>query len=181
MRARKFEMSRFVCIFSVLLTCIFLPTLSSAWAKADFYAPAQGTPIVMVRGAITATNSADGLVLDLDQLKSLPQHSFTTSTPWTEAKATFQGVLLKDFIAAVGATGTTVTITALDDYTNSIPITDAKDDGPMLAFLKDGELISIRDKGPLWLIYPFDDNAEYQTEETYAHSVWQIARIEFGN
>ena len=181
MFVRKFEMSRFVSIFAVLLACLFVATLSAARAQAVAFAPYQGTPIVTVSGTITGTNSADGLVLDLDQLKALPQHSFATSTPWTQAKATFQGVLLKDFIAAVGASGTLVTITALDDYSNSIPITDAKDDGPMLAFLMDGEPISVRDKGPLWLLYPFDDNAEYQTEETYAQSVWQIAWIKFGN
>ena len=50
----------------------------------------------------------------------------------------------------------------------------------MLAYLMDGKTMSVREKGPLWLIYPFDDNADYRSEETYAHSIWQIARIDFG-
>ncbi len=174
-------MYRFFSLIVLLLSCLSVPTLSPAYAQPVAFAPPLGIPIVTVSGAITATNAADGLVLDLDQLRTLPQHRFTTSTPWTEAKVTFQGVLLKDLIAAVGASGTTVTLMALDDYTNSIPITDAKDDGPMLAFLMDDKTISVRDKGPLWLIYPFDDNAAYRSEETYAQSVWQIKRINFGN
>ncbi len=157
-----------------------LPLLSSL-AHADTFAPPKGEAIVTIKGAITASNTPDGLVLDLDQLKALPQHSFTTSTTWTEGKSTFQGVLLKDLIAAVGAYGTNVTITALDDYANTMPTTDAKEDGPMLAYLMDGKTMSVREKGPLWLIYPFDDNAEYRNEEVYAHSIWQIARIEFAN
>lgn len=164
----------------LLFFCLAVSTVSSGLAHADTFAPPKGEAIVTVRGLITATNSPDGLILDLDQLKSLPQHSFTTSTPWNEGKSLFQGVLLKDLIAAVGGYGTTITITALDDYTNSVAITDAKDDGPMLAYLIDGKTMSVREKGPLWLIYPFDDNADYRSEETYAHSIWQIARIDFG-
>jgi len=160
----------------LLFMCLGVSTL----AQADINAPPKGEVIVTIKGAITAKNSPDGLLLDLDQLKALPQHSFTTSTTWTDGKATYQGVLLKDLIAAIGAYGTTITITALDDYANSLPITDAKDDGPMLAYLVDGKTMSVRDKGPLWLIYPFDDNADYRNEEVYAHSIWQIARIEFG-
>lgn len=165
---------KFIRLF---LWCV-LPLISSL-AHAETFAPPQGEVIVTVQGAITAKNAPEGLVLDLNQLKSLPQHSFTTSTIWTEGKPTFQGILLKDLMEAVGAYGTSVTITALDDYANTLPITDAKDDGPLLAYLMDGKTMSVREKGPLWLIYPFDQNADYRNEEVYAHSIWQIARIEF--
>jgi hypothetical protein len=160
----------------LLFICLGVSTL----AHADINSPPKGDVIVTIKGDITAKNSPDGLLLDLDHLKALPQHSFTTSTTWTDGRSTYQGVLLKDLIAAVGAYGTTITITALDDYANSMPMTDAKDDGPILAYLVNGKTMSIRDKGPLWLMYPFDDNPDYRNEEVYAHSIWQIAKIEFG-
>ena len=38
--------------------------------------------------------------------------------------------------------------------------------------------MSLRDKGPLWIVYPFDSNPSYSTEVTYARSIWQLDRIE---
>ena len=172
-------MFRFINIAFLLLAGLFISTLALSFAQADTFAPPKGDAILTVTGAITATNSADGLVLDLAQLEALPQHSFTTSTTWTEGTSTFQGVLLKDLIAAVGATGVTVNMTALNDYVISMPTADAKDDGPLLAYLMDGKTMSVRDKGPLWVVYPYDDNADYRTEESYSRSIWQLARVEF--
>ena len=36
----------------------------------------------------------------------------------------------------------------------------------------------MRDKGPLWIIYPYDQNTDYQTEVIYSRSIWQLDRIE---
>ena len=41
-----------------------------------------------------------------------------------------------------------------------------------------GEIMSLRDKGPLWVIYPYDQNAAYRSEVTYSRSIWQLDRIE---
>ena len=172
-------MVRFFSIVAFLIACIFIPTVSPSVAVADTFAPPKGDVMLTVTGPITTSNTPDGLALDLAQLEALPQHSFTTSTTWTEGTATFQGVLLKDLMAVIGASGTSVNMTALNDYVISMPTADAKDDGPMLAYLMNGKPMSVRDKGPVWLIYPYDDNAEYRTEESYSRSIWQLARVEF--
>ena len=87
--------------------------------------------------------------------------------------------MLKDFIAAVGATGTTINLTALNHYQITMPFADVKDDGPLLAYLMDGKPMSVHEKGPVWLVFPSDANADYRTEQTYARSIWQLDRIEF--
>jgi hypothetical protein len=38
--------------------------------------------------------------------------------------------------------------------------------------------MSMRNKGPLWLVYPYDSNVALQTEAVYARSIWQLVRIE---
>lgn len=38
--------------------------------------------------------------------------------------------------------------------------------------------MSVRDKGPLWVIYPYDSDPALQSEVTYARSIWQLVRIE---
>ncbi len=172
-------MFRFINIAFLLLAGLFISTLAHSFAQADTFAPPKGDVILTVTGAITATNSADGLVLDLAQLEALPQHSFTTSTTWTEGKTTFQGVLLKDLIAAIGAKGKTIDMTALNDYVIEMPFADVKDDGPLLAYLMDGKTMPLRDKGPIWMVFPYDQNPDYRTEETYSRSIWQLLRIDF--
>jgi len=36
----------------------------------------------------------------------------------------------------------------------------------------------VREKGPLWIIYPFDATNAYRTESHYARSIWQLERID---
>lgn len=78
----------------------------------------------------------------------------------------------------MGASGDTIRAVALNDYAVSIPTADAVEGGPIVAYARNGEEMSIRDKGPLWIIYPFDDNETYKTEEYYSRSIWQLDRIE---
>jgi len=162
-----------------LAACCMVALTASAAVADDFAAP-SGAVILTVSGMFTATNAEGTLMLDQAQLAALPQISFATATPWTEGTPRFQGVLVKDLIAAIGATGGTITLTALNDYQITMPVADVADDGPLLAYLLDGKPMSLRDKGPVWLVFPYDANADYRTEQTYARSIWQLDRIEFG-
>lgn len=157
-----------------------LVALTAGTALADDFAAPSGEVILTVSGMITATNAEGTLLLDQAHLAALPQNSFDTATPWTEGTPRFQGVLVKDLIAAIGATGGTITLTALNDYQITMPVADVADDGPLLAYLQDDKPMSLRDKGPVWLVFPYDTNADYRTEQTYARSIWQLDRIEFG-
>lgn len=153
----------------------------SGMARADDFATPTGEVLLTVTGNIATTNAPDGLQLDQAQLAALPQTSFTTSTTWTSGTPTFTGVLLKDLIAAVGATGSTITLEAANDYSISMPIADVQSDAPLLAFLMDGETMSLRDKGPVWMVYPYDADAKYRTEGTYSRSIWQLTEIDFAD
>lgn len=164
-----------------IITAVFVAAfavLPVAPLSAQTLPAATDEVILTVSGDITNTNADGALALDAALLASLPQHEFTTSTIWTEGTATYSGVLLRDLLAAAGATGATVKLTALNDYQITMPAADAAEDGPLLAVLVDGKPMSVRDKGPVWLVYPYDDNAAYRTEQTYARSIWQLNRIE---
>ena len=77
----------------------------------------------------------------------------------------------------VGAQGSELKATALNDYAANLPFTDAADHGVMLAMKVDGQIISVREKGPLWVIYPFDSDPNLAVEQFYARSVWQLKSI----
>jgi hypothetical protein len=38
--------------------------------------------------------------------------------------------------------------------------------------------MSLRDKGPLWIIYPYDSKSDFRTEVVYSRSIWQRDRLE---
>jgi hypothetical protein len=162
--------------------CAGVVALVAAFAAQATHSETKPAPtgeiILTVSGAIGTTNGDGVLALDAALFATLPQHSFTTGTIWTEGTATYTGVLLRDLLAAAGTTGETVNLKALNDYQISMPAADALEDGPLLANLSDGKPMSLREKGPVWLIFPYDDVAGYRTEQSYARSIWQLNRIE---
>ena len=138
----------------------------------------QERVILTIAGAIARTNAAGEARFDRPMLDSLPQHEFATSTVWTEGVSVYSGVLLRDLLAAVGAEGTALTAHAIDGYSATIPLDSLADDGPLVASLRDGAAMSVRQRGPLWIVFPFDDNPSYRNDTTYNRSIWQLNRIE---
>jgi hypothetical protein len=137
-----------------------------------------GKVILTVTGEIARTNATGKASFDLSLLDALPQHGFVTSTIWTSGQTTYSGVLLVDLLAAVGAQGATVVGNALNDYRIRIPVAEITEEAPLLAYRADGVPMSVREKGPIWLIYPFDSDEQYRTEQNYSRSIWQLNRIE---
>lgn len=167
----------FAKIAAVLGMGILLCTTSVVVNAADLEEP-KGEVILTVSGAIANTNSDGKAAFDLDMLKALPVTTFKTKTTWTEGEKTFTGVSMQALLAAVGSTGTVAKSIALNDYAVDVPTSDAVVDGPIIAYLMDEQPMPVRDKGPLWIVYPFDAKSEYRTEATYSKSIWQLSRIE---
>lgn len=147
-------------------------------ALADMLPAPQGEVVLTVSGDIALSNSPDGAALDIPALEAMEPVEFETSTIWTDGPQTFRGVPLATLLERLGAKGQVIAASALNDYTVEIPLEDAVPDGPIIAFEQNGKQLSVRDKGPLWIVYPYDDRTEYQSEVVYARSIWQLARIE---
>jgi hypothetical protein len=150
----------------------------TAGAEAEALAVPEGKVILSVSGSIGRTNADGTAQLDRAMLEALPRTEFATSTVWTEGVSTYSGVLLRDLLDMLGADGTRIVASAIDGYQVVIPIAELKEDGPILAFLRDGQPMPVRERGPLWLIYPFDDNPAFRNETTYARSIWQLTLID---
>lgn len=127
---------------------------------------------------LPAASDTQPMVFDIAAMQAMPQTEFETKTIWTEGVQTFTGVALRDFLEATDATADTIRIVALNDYAIEVPVSDAVSDGPIIAYRMNGALMSVRDKGPFWLVYPFDAKAEYRSETIYSRSIWQINRME---
>lgn len=143
----------------------------------DLPAP-TGEIVLTMTGKIGVTNQADTAVFDIAMLKAIGEVTFKTSTPWTEGEQSFTGVPLDALLQSVGVTEGTLTARAINDYAVEIPVSDAVVDGPILAYLLNGEPMSVREKGPLWVVYPYDSKDDYQAEVIYSRSIWQLNSID---
>jgi hypothetical protein len=146
----------------------------SVFAAADPLPKAQGEILLTIDGAVTVTNGDGMAAFDLSMLKALPARQFVTTTPWTQGLHTFTGVPLGALMARVGAQGTKVTATALNDYSAEVPIADGERHEAMVAYLFDGQPMLPSDQGPLWIVYPFSNREETRTETFYIRSVWNL-------
>jgi hypothetical protein len=77
----------------------------------------------------------------------------------------------------IGASGERAVFVALNDYSSEIPIEDFAKYNVILALKRNGEYMPVRDKGPLFVIYPFDSKPELKNQTFYGRSVWQVAKI----
>ena len=118
------------------------------------------------------------IMLTLEELDAMPQVSFTTSTIWTDGDVAFSGVPLKALLADVAGDGSAVEMVALNDYKVAMPLSQLEEDAPIVATRMNGETMSVRDKGPYWVVFPYDAGAKYQTETAYSYSIWQLNRLE---
>jgi hypothetical protein len=148
--------------------------VAPAWALD---APA-GKVVLSLTGRVSKPNAGDRADFDMEQLAALPQVSFTTQTPWFKEPTKFTGPLLRDVLAAAGATGTTLTAVALNDYKVAIPLEDATKHRLLLARLLNDKPMSVREKGPLFIVYPFDENTELRSERYYNRSAWQLRTLQ---
>lgn len=158
-----------------LLACA---VLLAGPARAEDLPTPTGEVLLTVTGAISETNQGDAAVFDLEMLKAVGEVTFSTATPWTQGNQEFTGVPLEALLQVVGATGGTLTSKAINDYAVDIPASDAVTNGPIIAYLLNGDPMSVREKGPLWIIYPFDSKDEYRAEVYYSRSIWQLTSID---
>ena len=164
-------------ILRPLLGAVVLSLAAFGGAPADALERPQGEILLTVSGAIGVTNAGDAAVFDLAMLEALEQVSFATTTIWTDGVQEFTGVSLRVLMDALQIEGATLKATAINDYTVEIPASDAIQGGPIIAYYRNGQPMSIRDKGPLWVVYPYDQNPDYKSETIYARSIWQLDRM----
>ncbi|MFM1907981.1 MAG: hypothetical protein RLZZ591_1658 [Pseudomonadota bacterium] len=165
---------------NILVMAWFTLLVTNCWSQqaAGSALPApSGRVILTISGAISNVNAAGAAQFDAIMIEALPRHSIKTNTPWYKQSMTFTGPRLSDVLAAVGATGTVLEIKALNDYKVDVPLNDALQYQPILARQMDGKVLSIRDKGPLFLVYPFDARQELKNDIYYGRSIWQISSI----
>lgn len=138
---------------------------------------ADARAFLTVSGNVTAANADGSVSFDRESLEALGMVTIDTATPWHKGVVRFEGVPLHKLMQTVGAKGEKVAVVALNDYSSEIPIEDFEKHNVILALKRDGEYMPVRDKGPLFVIYPYDEKPELRNQKFYSRSVWQVSRI----
>ena len=163
---------RSLAAFSAM--CVLFSSTASAEGPAGTLATPAEQVILTVSGQIATTNVDGQARFDRAMLEGVGMTEITTQTPWTDGHPVFRGVLARDLLTAVGAEGRTITAVALNDYEYTIPAAEFEQYPIMLAMEMNGEVMTPRDLGPIWIVYPRDDYPELDTQETDHRMVWQV-------
>ncbi|MCE8017521.1 molybdopterin-dependent oxidoreductase [Halomonas sp. MCCC 1A17488] len=162
---------------AVLTVSLFLLSSVALPLMAEPLPPPQGDVLLRVVGDIEHPNVGEELHLDRAMLKSLPQGVIETSTPWTEGVGRFEGPLLRALLEAAGTRSDHVRIRALNEYESEVPVADFHAYDVILALERDGEPIAVRDLGPMFVLYPFDEHPELLNETIRHRSVWHVGSV----
>jgi hypothetical protein len=137
----------------------------------------EGKVILTLSGRIANTNKDGVAQFDMAMIEKLGTQSFETTTPWYDGKVKFEGVPMARLMAHVGASGASITVKALNDYATDIPMDDFTRYPVILASKRDGNYMPVRDKGPLFIVYPYDSDPDLKHQRFYSRSAWQVAQI----
>ena len=157
-----------------LLILLFLGVMSVTAYAAE---KPKGRVLLTISGAINATDSVQEYKFDLAMLSRLPQYTVTTHNPWTKGRHTYQGFSALDMFPNLSNSKTIFQVTALNEYMTEIPLSDFSENGAIFATHIDGKPMSVRNLGPIMVIYPFDNREDLKSEMFYGRSIWQVDRI----
>ena len=162
---------------NLILSLIFFASIVFGGNNASALDSPSGQVILNVSGKITVFNAGNSAEFDLAMLERMKKTGFSTTTPWFDGVTTFEGVLLRDLMEILGANGSIVVAIAANDYRANIPVSDFEDFDVILAYKKNGKYMTLRDNGPLFIVYPFDESPELNRQKYFGRSVWQLGQI----
>ncbi|MDA7426693.1 molybdopterin-dependent oxidoreductase [Thalassococcus lentus] len=159
-----------------LSAAVFLPVALSAESVAPLEKPA-GPVVLRFSGELSNTNVGEEAHFDIAMLESLGAITLRTTTIWTDGEQVFRGTPLAEIVRVLGISDGVLRAQAINDYAVEIPLEDASEGSALIAFERNGKPMSVRDKGPLWLVYPYDVDEQFRSEVYYSRSIWQLDRM----
>ena len=137
----------------------------------------EGRVVLTVSGNIDVTNDGDVARFDIDMLRALDWREITTFTAFTNGPQQFAGPTLSSLLDALGVEEGTLRARAVNDYSVEIPVAHAAAHDVLIAAEHGGKPMRVRDKGPLWIVYP-QSEAKAQDNTFNTEMIWQLTEIE---
>ncbi len=151
--------------------CALIMLSAAFTVQAQTNAPTG--PVILT---VTGPDGAEAM-FDLEMIDALDQTVTVVETPWYDGTQEFSGPLISELMAHLDVSGSELSIVAANDYAAAMPWSDIENYPVILATRHNGNTMSLRDKGPLFVIYPFDTYPELRNEVVFSRSVWQVKAI----
>ena len=157
----------------------YVEITSASIAASDALPIPSGDVAMTVGGAVSKITEGSVVELDLATIEQMGLIRYVVHDPWLDQDLEFTGVLLSAFVDAVGASpdATTLTFQAIDDYEVEITISDIRRWPIMLATRTNGEPMTLEDKGPTRVVFPYDQFPEIDQLVYKNLWIWQISAI----
>jgi hypothetical protein len=169
----------------LVLCLIFVASLTGGRVDAqDGPLPTPtGAVLLTISGNIARTNGVDQTGrpvarFDRAMLEALAPKTVTTATLWHEGVSRFEGPSSAALMAAVKGTGKAARAIALNEYVVDLPMEDFVGDKFVLAMKVNGKELTIRDRGPIFVIYDYDRTPKNSLNVVQNRSIWQLIRLE---
>lgn len=126
--------------------------------------------------------SADGaktVEITAEAIEKAGSVTFKTTLPGTDGEELHEvrGPLMQSLLDQAGFASAEYVAVALDNYEIDVPAEDFATLGAIAAVEVDGKPLTVRDKGPTWIVYPRSDNAALTDPIYESRSVWQLKEL----
>lgn len=132
--------------------------------------------VLIVETAPSTSCGSKELVFSEKQLQELPQHTFKTRHTWAAEAQEFTGPLLADVLKLICPSAQNLYLRSLDQYSVMVNFKKILNYQAILALKINGKTLSIREKGPLWLMIDTDGH-KVPTRSLDNLFVWQLYYI----
>lgn len=155
-----------------------LLSLPPAAAQSAVAAAPSTTAAPKARALLTFQRAgAEDRAITRADLEAMPRHVIETGTPWQDGRSRFEGVKMSDFFRRMGLDKGSVMVAGIDGYVAEFPVEEGDRFDVILADRKDGKALSVREQGPLFIIYNFDAEKGRIGEAQNTRSVWQVVSM----
>ncbi|MGO5000630.1 molybdopterin-binding protein [Oceanisphaera sp. W20_SRM_FM3] len=145
------------------------------------FAQAGSDPVILsVYGAIELDEGEyQRLDFTLSELQALPQAQIITAHPWSAQAQHYKGVDLTALLKLLFANRqiNSLNLEGLNGFSMALEWSKISDFSPILAWQENEKLMSRRNKGPLWLMLPYDQAPKMQQANFLHYMVWQLRTI----
>lgn len=135
-------------------------------------------PLLVVRNPVLGAERGE-IRFTRGDLEAMDWHEVQTTNQFIDGKVNFRGPRLTDAISLIGHAGAAkVRLLSAGGNFTEVEISELARYGAILALEMDGRALTLRDFGPIWVMYPIDDHPELRDSRFNNRLVWQLQVIE---
>lgn len=134
--------------------------------------------LIFASPKLVIASGTDIVVFDREELEAFPQTTIVTQSPFFDGEVRFTGPTVKRIIDSFELSGNTqIKLHALNDYSVTASVKEILSLDAIIATRQDSKIMSVRNRGPFWVMLPLSNRPELDHENYHRFMIWQLSRI----